>query len=230
MTRRDALRCLALAPALTTIPIRAMPLRISLIGPLGEESRRGVEFGVAEALHAVRLLGRELLVASATRSVPGIAGCIVEAPRSGEMDPAVPTISLALSSPPRHGCRFSVRVSAKDRRQALARWRADHPGDGARAIVEWHGSLVRYGASELNERYAAKYGRPMTAAAWAGWFAVKALTETALRGGGRTPCESLAAARFDGHKGRALSFDRTSGELRQPLYVLRDDTVLGEIS
>ena len=44
---------------------------------------------------------------------------------------------------------------------------------------------------------------------------------------------SLAEARIDGHKGRALTFDPRTGELSQPLYVVSGrhgtTTVLGEI-
>ena len=47
--------------------------------------------------------------------------------------------------------------------------------------AEWHASLERYGAGELNERYARRFGRRMSSTAWCGWAATKAVVEAALR-------------------------------------------------
>jgi PQQ-dependent catabolism-associated beta-propeller protein len=90
--------------------------------------------------------------------------------------------------------------------------------DGKRKVA-WLPSLDRYGAAELNERFRRRYQTPMTASAWTGWFAIKALVENALReGSGARLCELLAQARFDGHKGTPLFFDRETRELQQPTY------------
>jgi hypothetical protein len=52
--------------------------------------------------------------------------------------------------------------------------------------------------------------------------AVKALVDAALPNSReRDLCKVVATARYDGHKGRALSFDASTGELRQPLYLVR---------
>ena len=64
----------------------------------------------------------------------------------------------------------------------------------------------------------------MDSQGWVGWFGVKVLWESALRARAANPAALLAflrsdAARFDGHKGRALSFRPWDGQLRQPLYV-----------
>jgi hypothetical protein len=136
-------------------------------------------------------------------------------------------------------CAFRVALSADERRDALVRWRASASVDAALLarresldVVEWHHSLYRYGASELNERIVKSTGRPMTSHAWLAWCAVKLLVEASLRGGD-TPCSAVASARFDGHKGRALSFDRSTRILRQPVYVVDSSEpggrVLGEI-
>ena len=61
----------------------------------------------------------------------------------------------------------------------------------------------------------------MTPGAYAGWIAVKALVEAALRPAAPNDrCAGLARLRFDGHKGRPLTFDRLSRALQQPLYVV----------
>jgi ABC-type branched-subunit amino acid transport system substrate-binding protein len=96
---------------------------------------------------------------------------------------------------------------------------------GAR-VAAWHPSLDRYGAEQLNDRYRARFsGTPgMSGDAWSGWVAMKILAESALRSRAETNADLIAwlsssRARFDGHKGRALTFD-ASGQLRQPLYVI----------
>ena len=87
----------------------------------------------------------------------------------------------------------------------------------------WLPSLERYGAAQLNDRFSARFGAPMSAPAWAGWMAVKIALEASLRTR-TTDSAALAAVllapgmRFDGHKGRALSFRRGDHQLVQPLY------------
>ena len=102
------------------------------------------------------------------------------------------------------------------------------PAAPGRAAVAWHESLTRFGAEQLNDRFRARFGRGMTADGWCSWMALKTLGEAALRAGEPSGA-GLAAwlrsrrARFDGHKGVALSFRSWSGQLRQPLYVLGAD-------
>jgi hypothetical protein len=105
-------------------------------------------------------------------------------------------------------------VAADDRMKtaAIATWRRSH-SDTAAAAVEWHPSLEKYGAEQLNERYTRRIGRPMDAAAWIAWMLVKVAVDAQLRG------VTLPAARFDGHKGVPLIFDARR-HLRQPLCVV----------
>src|SRR5207253_822904 len=44
--------------------------------------------------------------------------------------------------------------------------------DAGEAAVAWDSSLERFGADTLNRRFLARFGQPMTDAAWAAWFAV----------------------------------------------------------
>ncbi|HET7380077.1 MAG TPA: hypothetical protein VFJ24_08565 [Gaiellales bacterium] len=93
---------------------------------------------------------------------------------------------------------------------------------------EWHPSLKRYGALELNERYRRAYDEPMSPAAWAGWFGVKCAAEAAFRGSPAHLAQSLRSARVDGHKGVALRF-LPDGTLEQPLYLVGRSTRAGEM-
>lgn len=83
---------------------------------------------------------------------------------------------------------------------------------GFAAPMAWHASLRRYGAAQLNERFKTKSGTGMDENAWYGWFSVKLISESALRG------HDLAECRTDGHKGAALSF--VGRRIKQPLYVI----------
>jgi ABC transporter substrate binding protein (PQQ-dependent alcohol dehydrogenase system) len=88
-------------------------------------------------------------------------------------------------------------------------------------IVLWTSSLEKYGASQLNDRFHARFGYPMDSPAWAGWFAVKIVWESMLRATGADRLRDTLAStktQFDGHKGAPLSFRAWDHQLRQPLY------------
>jgi len=92
------------------------------------------------------------------------------------------------------------------------------------SVVLWGSTLERYGASQINDRYRARYRIGMDGAAWAGWAAVKIAAEAALRTKSTDPAKLIeylesSATSFDGHKGWPLSFRFADHQLRQPLYV-----------
>ena len=93
------------------------------------------------------------------------------------------------------------------------------------SVVLWGSTLERYGASQINDRYRARYRTGMDGAAWAGWAAVKIAAEAALRTKSTDPAKLIeylesSATSFDGHKGWPLSFRFADHQLRQPLYVV----------
>ena len=106
-------------------------------------------------------------------------------------------------------------------------------GSAARsAPVLWADVLEKYGASQINDRYRTRYHLPMDPGAWAGWFAVKAASETALRTRGPRADAMLAylespSTSFDGHKGWPLSFRPSDHQLRQPLYMVAPPATVG---
>jgi hypothetical protein len=104
----------------------------------------------------------------------------------------------------------------------------DGPPDGAALTTvkspfvwadEWSSLLVRYGASELNERFGRHFGEPMSSAAWRGWMAVKCAAEAWARFPDLPLTDALRQPRLDGHKGTLLRFDDRR-ILVQPLYVV----------
>jgi hypothetical protein len=91
-------------------------------------------------------------------------------------------------------------------------------------VTLWASTLERYGAAQINDRYRARYKAPMDGMAWAGWFAAKVASESALRVRSPQPAQLLAylespSTSFDGHKGWPLSFRLADHQLRQPLYI-----------
>jgi len=83
-------------------------------------------------------------------------------------------------------------------------------------------ALERFGAAQLNDRYRAATGHPMSGDVWLGWFAMKVLAESALRSRSVAAADLvgyLARGSFDGHKGSPLTFD-SRRRLQQPLYEL----------
>jgi hypothetical protein len=112
----------------------------------------------------------------------------------------------------------------------------------ADSVVLWSSSLERFGASQLNARYRTMFNGAMDGAAWAGWLAVKTVSEAALRARSADPTRIVAyleapSTQFDGHKGWPLNFRRSDHQLRQPLYIvvaakgsrLRDATPVTDI-
>ena len=71
----------------------------------------------------------------------------------------------------------------------------------------------------------------MTDEAWAGWAAVKLLSDTIARvetNDAIVLIETLQTdLAFDGQKGIHMSF-RDTGQLRQPLLLVEDGTIVGE--
>ncbi|HEU4699155.1 MAG TPA: hypothetical protein VFS40_08245 [Gemmatimonadales bacterium] len=208
-----------------------------------EAARRGVELGAAEAEQSARLLGRAVAwrtladvaaarTAVAAREVDVLLGGFDAATCLALADAAaaagVPFFNLGCRADALRNAdcrRHAFHVEASETMYRLALETAGNPPSGptgAVRIVLWHPSLARFGADQLNDRYRARHGEGMPAAAWAGWMAAKVALEGWLRAG-RTPLvDHLArpATQFDGHKGWPLSFRPWDHQLRQPLYAV----------
>lgn len=90
----------------------------------------------------------------------------------------------------------------------------------------WHHKLFKYGAEQLNGRFASQFQRPLEAYGWASWMALKILGDAVLRGGSTEADELIRflesdRGQFDGHKGKRLSFRAWNHQLRQPIYLVR---------
>jgi ABC-type branched-subunit amino acid transport system substrate-binding protein len=212
------------------------------------ESALGLRLGLEEAQHAGRLFGvvvemvtdndADRLVRQHRPNVI-IGGSTADAcVRLGELAAAEGTLffNIGCASNALRGaaCRrntFHIAASERMRNAALAQANA---ATGKAEVLLWHESLERYGAGQLNPRFRDRFEKGMGSDAWTGWMAVKIASETCFRATTCAASELLAAlerptTRFDGHKGRPLSFRLGDHQLRQPLYVLRNDDPSREI-
>jgi ABC-type branched-subunit amino acid transport system substrate-binding protein len=135
----------------------------------------------------------------------------------------------------RDQCRpHMFHVVASDAMISSAKSAVTATADAPVGIDLWHSSLERYGGSQLNDRYHARFGRPMTSSAWAGWVAIKIAWEASLRARS-VEGQALVAflekdgSQFDGHKGAPLSFRAWDHQLRQPLYAVSNNRVIAEL-
>jgi ABC-type branched-subunit amino acid transport system substrate-binding protein len=221
-------------------------LRIGMALPAGggarvESAARGVQLGVEEAARTGQLMGRAVelrrvggaptaaaLKAAGVAAVVGgfdAAGCrrlAQAAEGAGVVTMNVGCDANALRTAACGRRLFHVQASAAMYAAALAQGRGRAPG-AVRAVL-WNPTLDRFGASQLNDRFRARFHLPMDGPAWAGWAAVKILWESSLRARTARPA-ALAAhleeerTEFDGHKGWPLSFRPGDHQLRQPLYL-----------
>jgi len=170
------------------------------------ELRRGLAFGDAEADRSGRLFGWRIsahdLTSNPRASVHAIVVDTGESPRLAAPVPVLRTSCAHATDP------WTFTLVACESR-----------GD------VWHRSLEKFGAAQLNDRYAAAMSQPMTPKAWLGWFAMKILAESAWRArstDARAIADQLRTLSFDGHKGIALRFDDRQ-VLRDVVYEVRGE-------
>jgi ABC transporter substrate binding protein (PQQ-dependent alcohol dehydrogenase system) len=88
----------------------------------------------------------------------------------------------------------------------------------------WDRTVEQWGAVQLQNRFAAKAGRGLSAKDYAAWAAVRSIGEAATRTGStdfETVKTYISSDAFElaGFKGRKLSYRPWSGQLRQPIPV-----------
>ncbi|HEX7040953.1 MAG TPA: quinoprotein dehydrogenase-associated putative ABC transporter substrate-binding protein [Trueperaceae bacterium] len=97
-------------------------------------------------------------------------------------------------------------------------------GAGAERVAPWETTLAEGAAGELNERFTSRFGAPMDPLAWTSYAAVTLLAGAIGAGVDFGPdplADFLLGGAFDLGKGEPLSFDPTTRQLLQPLYIAR---------
>jgi ABC-type branched-subunit amino acid transport system substrate-binding protein len=229
--------------------------------PASASAARGVRLGAAEAKQTAKLFGNDVELYEATAGQDPAAAAqrllsqrqvqviIASSPfdadtlsRFAEAHRIVFFNIASRSQRLRAVCRrFTFHIEATDAMyanasRALAKELRSRPGGTATLALDsavlWGSSLEKYGASQINDRYRAKYRSGMDGSAWAGWAAVKIAAEAALRAASGDSPRFLAyletpGVQFDGHKGWPLTFRAGDHQLRQPLYVVVRGTGTG---
>jgi hypothetical protein len=216
-------------------PRTPVPVRIGFATMSPSDHRLGFDLGVDEAQHAATMFGATVetrpLAApqSSDRDLTAIVGAtdlqtsiawIKHAAAINTLFINVGCTNDALRDADCSRSAFHVIPSDAMSRDAIA---SAHVGENP-DVRAWDSTLKRFGADTLNKRFTARFHQPMNSAAWAAWFAVKVLWESALRqrsGDASAVSDFLMrdTTQFDGHKGSPLSFRSWDHQLRQPLYV-----------
>lgn len=209
---------------------------LAFVGPVDGSAHQGARQGLDEARLQGEFLGqRYRLDAAAGEAVAIIAALPAdEVATVARQYPKVPILNVtAADDTLRDDCLpnlFHVGPSERMLADARKQWTSLHPKSRAEAQA-WHPSFEKYAAAQLNKRYAEQFGQPMDDPAWAGWAAVKLLSDTVAREQDATPATLLEALRsrlsFDGQKGVDMSF-RPDGQLRQPLLLVEEDRIVAE--
>ena len=187
-SRREFLKALAVLPFALPTRRNALELKIAIVHDAAlPDVLRGARMSITEIQRAAALLGFRASAAEHTEATGITAAGVVSSVASDVLNRlAVPVISTVPAAPGTHI------------------WHIDN--------VDWDPEGEKFGAGQLNARFRAAYGAPMSTHAWHGWFGVKVLWESALRARSAAP-EAIQAylssprAGFDGHLGRPLRFD-----------------------
>lgn len=223
----------------------AAPLEIKLLflGTADSSAHRGAQQGLEEANAQGEFLGQHyrLVVAAPVARSHADASALVVAGKDSALlkiaasNPALPVLNVGSDSDQlRTTCRANllhVLPSRKMLTDALAQWHTAHPEATGIQARAWHARFDKYSASQLNKRYQEKFKTAMDDQAWAGWAAVKLISDLIAREQTADGQKLLKALRtdlkFDGQKGIEMSF-RATGQLRQPLLLVAEDRVVGE--
>jgi ABC transporter substrate binding protein (PQQ-dependent alcohol dehydrogenase system) len=97
-------------------------------------------------------------------------------------------------------------------------------GTAGIVVAGWSPINVEWGALQLQNRFARRFNRDMTAVDYAAWIAVRALGEAATRTRSVEPAALLSYIRgpdfaVSGFKGRGQSFRPWDGQMRQPILL-----------
>ena len=126
--------------------------------------------------------------------------------------------------------QLHIIPSQQMKADALAQWLEKEP-DSKAVAQAWHPKFVKFAARDLNKRYKKAHGIPMDDNAWAGWAAVKMVSDTVARENITERAAILDYLKtqlaFDGQKGLNMSFRKT-GQLRQPILIVDGDKILTE--
>ncbi len=218
---------------------------LAYVGPEPHTALLGVKQGIEEANVQGRFLGQRYHLSHAVglgRKGPEPANlaailAVLDEPELRRLAAERPSLAILNLTHEGDGLRercmknvLHISPSTRMKEDALAQWHKLYPRTRAAARA-WHVDFVKYSAEQLNKRYRKAWGEAMDDAAWAGWAAVKLVTDSLARLGTMEPAKLLDYLKndlsFDGQKGVDMSF-RPDGQLRQVLLLVKNDKIVAE--
>ncbi len=125
---------------------------------------------------------------------------------------------------------LNISASQQMKKEALAQWLAKNPESNAH-VQGWHEKFKKFAASQLNIRFKKAHGVIMDDDAWAGWAAVKLISDTVARIQSDDAAKMLNYLKndiaFDGQKGAGATF-RETGQLRQLVLLIENNEIMAE--
>lgn len=234
------IRVIFLLCAMGFTPYQAQPrrVRVAFLAPAGndaftESAIRGARLGSEEARQTAGLMGLSYTLDVVRVSQGEIARRAADSAQI--LISALPPGTLEALLAATHNRQLVIDIMPTEARvpcsATLVHLAA--PSTSLTKNTMWNSALQRFGGEQLNDRYTRATGAPMDDAAWLGWFASKVAVESAMRAGAPSG-DSIVAyarsrrARYDGQKGRSLSFDPATGFMAQPLYVKTSESAAAE--
>jgi len=125
---------------------------------------------------------------------------------------------------------LSITPSHKMNQDAMAQMLKKNPESKAH-VQGWHKDFRKFAASQLNSRFTKASGVIMDDDSWAGWAAVKLLSDTVARTQSMDADVMLNYLKndiaFDGQKGAGATF-RDTGQLRQLVLIIENNKIVAE--
>ena len=148
--------------------------------------------------------------------------------------PNIPILNVSLSDDNlRTLClRNALHIVPSDKMlaDAVTQWQVNNPQSQV-VPQAWHRDFVKFAARDLNKRFLKKQHQAMDDYAWAGWAAMKMVTDSVAREALTNASEMLDYLQqhllFDGQKGARMNF-RETGQLRQLILLIQDDKIIAE--
>lgn len=216
---------------------QSIDVPLAFVGDADSPAHQGALQGLSEARMQGEFLGQtyrlDATPADAVAIVAALPAAALEALAAAH--PGIPVLNVAAADDSlRLQCRanlFHVLPSDRMAADAVAQWRQAKSDAAAVSAHAWHPDFEKYAAAQLNKRYTAQFGQAMNDTAWAGWAAVKLVSDTVAREQAAAPAVLLEALHerlaFDGQKGVDMRF-RSDGQLAQPLLLVEGDRIVGE--
>jgi hypothetical protein len=237
---------LALLLTLTqSVVADVLDIKLHYVGPTEGSVWSGLQQGLEEANLQGEFLGQHYTIVpielKALEALPSVTAVLMATSAEHIKELAVyeqfsnvPVINVISDDDSlRSACLpnlLSISSSNKMKEDALAQWLSKHP-DSKAVAQGWHKDFKKFAASQLNIRYSKTHTEPMNDDAWAGWAAVKLLSDTVARIQTADAAAMLNYLRndiaFDGQKGEGQTF-RETGQLRQLVLLVENDKIVAE--